>query len=165
MSAVHESKLISVRQTDWRDLTDNNLSPCVLLESIEFPSDDLFTDIVFGEHDDLEKDNKCLKYVYGYRQKLNDELRDLKTINRSLTNSEETKFIIDVLRWLAEDEQLSKIIDKYTITRNALAEHELELFEKTKRLSENIPSVISEKSDFHKFRKRVCEITAALSKC
>lgn len=156
MSAVHESELISERQTDWRDLTDN-LSPCVLLESVEFPDDDLFTDIVFGEPPP-KKDNECLKYVYGYRQKLNDELRDLKTINRSLTNSEETKIIIDVLRWLADDEQLSKNIDKYTIVRNALVKYELELFEKTKRLSENISSVISEKSDFHKLRNRVGEI-------
>lgn len=149
MSVVKESKLISERQTDWRDLTDNS-SPCVLLESVEFPDDDFFTDIVFGEHHDLEEDNKCLKYVYRYQRKLNDELRDLKTINHSLTNSEETKIIIDVLRWLADDEKLSKNIEKYIITRNALVQHETELFEKIERLSENISSVMREKSDFHK---------------
>lgn len=167
-AAVHKTKLISEQ-----DLTDHdnlsNLSPCAQLKSVEFHiDDDIFEDILFSDHNgDIEEDvfcldNQCLNHIYNYQNKLNNELRDLKTINHLLSNSEETKIIIAALQWLADDQQLSGDINKYLTTRNVLVNRESELLKKIELLSKKIPYVACEKSDFHEeiesLRRRACDM-------
>lgn len=135
-------------RAEWKDLVDG-LSPCVSLESVQFPEDRLVTD------EDLQNvrtnnDNVDEYDVYhSYWREFEADNRDLKNVNRLLTNDlQKNADVRDVLHWLARDEQLSNDIYKYSNTVNGFVERELKLVKKLEKIKDKILYETRERTSF-----------------
>lgn len=107
----------------WENIT-RDFSSKVQLKSIEFPEDNLLKvniNEVLKYRPKMNRD--FYDYLCGYQQELNDNLRDLKTINNLLINNGEQQNISGFLYWLVNDKELSDKIDQFVRTKKTIVEH------------------------------------------